>query len=98
MYNFVDMPAMVVALTLGAFLLISKANIVDIKQGWFHMKITFVALLVVCDVICGKWIQQLEMVPDTSKGIKYKILHGCTGLFLIAILFSVYVLHAKVVA
>lgn len=97
-YNFVDMPSMVVALTLGILLLINKSGSVEMTQGWFHMKLTFVALLAICDVTCGKWIQRLELAPDTSRGVKYKILHGLTGLFLIAVLFSVYVLHAKVVA
>lgn len=97
-YNFVDMPSMIAAIILGLFLLMTKASSMDLSQGWFHMKMTFVVLLVVVDVACGKWIQQLELTPDTSRGVKYKILHGITGLLLIGILFSVYVLHAKVVA
>lgn len=97
-YNFVDMPSMIAAIILGLFLLMTKASSMDLSQGWFHMKMTFVVLLVVVDVACGKWIQQLELTPDTGRGVKYKILHGVAGLLLIGILFSVYVLHAKVVA
>ncbi len=94
-YYFVDMPAMVLTILLGLFLLINGLSTVDFSQGWFHMKLTFVALLVVCDVAVGKWVNQLQLEVDSSRGIKYKILHGFIGLFLIATLFSIYVLHVK---
>lgn len=90
MYLFVDLPAMCVAITLGIILLILKG--VDFKAGWFHMKMTFALLLVICDLITGREALFLARHVVVGKGIKYKVLHGLTALFLIGALVGIYIL------
>lgn len=93
MYNFVEMPTMVLSILLGVVLLTR----LDQNQNllWFYLKLTFVAGLVGCDLTCGHFVRELNQRPDTGRGVKYKILHGITGLMLIGALVSIYVLHDK---
>lgn len=90
MYNFVELPTMVLAIFLG-FILTLK---IDQTQNlfWFYAKLCFVVGLVLCDVFCGRFVGELNQHPDKSRGIKYKILHGMTGLMLIGVLTSIYIL------
>ena len=91
MYNFVGLPSMALAIAFGA-ILISQ---IDQEQGvmWFIYKISFAVGLVICDVICGQFISELNNKPDTGRGIQYKILHGMAGLLLIGVIVSIYILR-----
>src|SRR3954468_19364438 len=91
MYFFVDLPSMVVAVICGIFLFILKGA--HFNEGWFHMKLTFIILLVITDIITGRTICRLK--DGEGKKFKFKILHGLTILFLIGILFSVTVMKAR---
>jgi putative membrane protein len=93
MYLFVDLPSMILAIGLGVALLVLKG--VDFKAAWFHMKMTFVVFLLICDFLMGRSIFHLTKKPIKGSGVKYKILHGVTALCLIAILFSIYVLKQQ---
>lgn len=91
MYNFVGLPTMVLAIVFGGILVTT----VDQDQGllWFFEKMGFAIGLVVCDVICGQYIAGLNLGPDTSRGIQYKILHGIVGLLLIGVFVSIYLVR-----
>lgn len=91
MYQFVGLPSMIFALLLGA-VLIHRVNQED-GLGWFMIKISCAIGLVVCDVACGHYINALNLKSEHGKGVRYKILHGVTGLLLIGILTSVYILR-----
>ena len=93
MYNFVELPTMLVAIFLG-FILMTRLDMTG-DLTWFYFKLTFVAGLVVCDVFCGRFVGELNLQPDHTRGIKYKILHGMTGLMLIGVLASIYIIHDK---
>lgn len=91
MYNYVGIPTMIISITLGFLLIIQ----VDQKLGlfWFFHKLAFVLGLVICDVVTGHYIAKLNVNADKGKGISYKVLHGLTGLLLIGVLGSVYLLR-----
>jgi putative membrane protein len=93
MYYFVGMPTMAVALVLGLVLLTQ----VDwtYRPGWFHMKLLFIVCMVLLDAQCGRFVSRLNEGPDSSRGVQYKIFHGLTGLTLIAILLSLYVVRDR---
>lgn len=93
MYNLVELPTMVLALFLGFVLMTTLDQTGDLT--WFYLKLLFVAGLVVCDIFCGRFVSELNLQPDHTRGIKYKILHGMTGLMLIGVLTSIYVMHDK---
>lgn len=90
MYFLVDLPSMVFAIVLGIILLLVKG--VDWKAGWLHMKLLFAFLLIVCDLITGAQAVKLSRKAIVGRGIGYKVLHGMTALFLIAVLISIYIL------
>ncbi len=91
-YLFVDFPSMVLAIFLGIAVLVLKE--VDLKAGWFHMKMTFTLLLVACDIYTGRHIFLLAK-SAVKNSFKYKILHAVTVLCLIAILISIYIFKAR---
>ena len=93
-YLMIDLPSMSLSLILGVLLFIAKG--VDFSQGWLHMKLTFVAFLIVCDIVTGRSILRLSRENKSCRGVRYKILHGVTALSLIALLVSVYIVKNKV--
>jgi protoporphyrinogen IX oxidase len=89
MYFAVDLPAMVVTLALGMTSLFIKK--VDFKAPWLHMKLTFVFLLLLCDLYVGKRI--ILHSKGVAKGRRrYKVFHGLAGLFFIGILVAIYIM------
>ncbi|MCB1135413.1 MAG: CopD family protein [Chlamydiia bacterium] len=93
MYYFIGMPTMCLAVFFGLILL-SGVDL-SYKPGWFHMKLTFILVMIVLDTMCGRMVSKLSEAADRSRGIKYKIFHGVTGLTLIAILVSLYVVRDR---
>lgn len=83
-YNFVQFPSMVLGVIFG--LILWAGLDLSFKPGWFHFKLTAAAGLIVCDLVCGAYVRKLNQEPDLSRGVKYKMLHGFTGLLLIAVL------------
>jgi uncharacterized membrane protein len=90
MYYYIGLPSMFLAVTLGVALLAHTDP--DQIHSWILLMTLFAMPLIACDLITGFFIGELNQRPDTGRGIKYKILHGMTGLFLIALLGSVYLL------
>lgn len=93
MYNYVQFPCMVLSIALG-FLLLANLDL-SYRPGWMHMKLTFALIMIVLDTVCGRFVAQLNKESDHSRGGKFKALHGCVGLSLIAILFSIAVVRDK---
>ena len=93
MYKFVSLPTMGLTILLGIVLMSNLEK--GPGMGWLHMKLTFVLGMVVVDVICGKEIARLNQGHITGRGVKYKILHGITGLLLIGILSSSVLIRDK---
>lgn len=90
MHRFISVPSMAVVVTLGTLLIMN----IDQEKGlfWFSSKLVFALGLIVCDFVCAHYISELVDKADTSKGIKYKVLHGICGLLLIGVLVSIYLL------
>ncbi len=59
------------------------------------MKLTLAVGLVIVDMMCARAIFNLTEQRDHSRGIHYKILHGLSGLLLIGVLISIYVVRDK---
>lgn len=89
-YFFSDLPAMIITLLTGLFLFLQVTF--EGSLGWFHMKLTFVAILIILDQILRSFLQKLEV---SSSDIKYKILHIAIILSLIGLLSSIYLVRKK---
>lgn len=92
-YLFVELPSLILAVVLGLILLIPLKF--GPSAGWFHMKMTFAVALVICDIICGRFVFKADAGLIPQKAIKYKILHGVTALMLIGALSSIYLVRNK---
>ncbi len=90
MYRFISLPSMAMTIVFGSVLIMN----IDPDKGlfWFAHKLAFAMGVIVCDFICGFYISDLVGKADTSRGVKYKILHGVCGLCLIGVLVSIYIL------
>lgn len=93
MYLFVDLPSLILTVVSG--LILFTLTTFGPSLGWFHMKITFVLLLIVADIFLGKEIIKLQTKPITGKEVRYKILHYIIVLFLIGTLCSIYAVRNK---
>ena len=90
MYFAVDLPAMILSVGLGVTSIFVKG--VNMKAPWLHMKLTFVFLLVVCDLIIGRLIIRLCKEPYTGKGRGFKVFHAAAGVCFIGILIAIYII------
>lgn len=93
MYNFIGLPTMTLSILFGMILISGLDHTRNLT--WFYWKLAFVAGLIGCDIICGKWITFLNYEHETGRGVKYKILHGVVGLLFIGVIFSIYVIQHK---
>lgn len=103
MYLLVDLPSMLMAISLGLTLLFLKD--MNWKAPWLHMKLTFAFALIVCDLLTGwkitKGIKEPTLcvagegqivAKSKTSSVGYKILHGLAGLFFIGVLVAIYIL------
>lgn len=91
MYLLIDLPAMILAVSLGTTSFILGTT--DWHAGWFHMKITFVIFLIVCDILCGRYIFSFKRKQRSA--VTFKVLHVLTAVILIGALSSIYVVRNK---
>lgn len=92
MYQFVGLPSLFLALIFGSVLMMR----LNPEKGlnWFLWKMLFAFGLVFSDFLCGHFVVVLTGNVDHCRGIKYKVLHGVCGLFLIGVLASIYLLNS----
>jgi protoporphyrinogen IX oxidase len=88
-----DLPSMILAILTGIILFIFVP--LEWRAGWFHMKLSFVVLLVVCDILTGVTIYRFSKNPSIKSEVLFGWLHMLTLLFLILILFSIYGVRNK---
>ncbi|MCP5464092.1 MAG: CopD family protein [Deltaproteobacteria bacterium] len=94
MFWFVATPGMVVTILMGLFAFFSGGGVQTYFGSgalWFHIKITFVLLLISVHFLLGKNIMKLRAQPEKLAPGRFKALHGLTGVFLIAIIIMVMV-------
>ncbi|MCH9611051.1 MAG: hypothetical protein S4CHLAM81_13830 [Chlamydiales bacterium] len=86
-YFQVELPAMCLTILTGLLLIFLKG--VDWKAPWLHMKLTFVGILVMADLLfLGRLIQK-------KGGVGSKVLHWVVVLSLLAVLAAIYVMKPK---
>lgn len=90
MYFAVDLPAMILTLGLGFSSAFLKG--VNWRAPWLHMKLTFVFLLILCDLYIGRKIIFHSQEPITGKGRRYQFFHGVAGILCLGILIAVYII------
>mgnify|MGYP002623279849 CR=1 FL=1 len=94
MHKFVDWGGFGIMLVSGVWLLVADpAGKAYMKQGYFHMKLTFVLLLVGLDVYLSMKLFRLDPRAAQPKPSTFKVIHGAAGLALVAVLIAVFVIR-----
>jgi putative membrane protein len=89
LHAWVDLPAMCVVLGLGLFLAFTKG--VDFKAGWFHMKMTFMLVLVTCDLTTFFSLRKLNLNEMPYQGKRFKVIYWITIFALLGVMASLYI-------
>jgi len=91
MHKFVDWPGLGMAVLTGLYMLmVGNKHMGYMREGYFHIKLTFVLVLVVCDVIVTKKLFALNGEGKQPSATPFRIIHGVSGLALIGILAAMY--------
>ena len=94
MHKFVDWGGLGIMLVTGAILLVSDPLGKNyMKQGYLHMKLTMVLILVICDVVLTKRLFALTGDETTANATPFRILHGVSALALVGALIAVFVVR-----
>lgn len=93
LYFLVELPAMCMTVLSGLLLLFLKDT--NWKAPWLHMKLTFVAILIVCDLLLLAQLVRPKRETVQEKLLAYKILHWIVVVALLAVLAAIYVMKPK---
>jgi len=83
LYNIITTPGMVVTVAMAIGLISTEPEI--LKSGWLHIKLLFVALLLVYHFWCGRIMKQLEKGENNWNGQKFRALNEAPTLLLVVI-------------
>ena len=95
MHMFADWGGLAIMLVCGLILLIADPFAKDyMKQGYFHMKLTFVVGILICDVFFSRllFFRLRAEGPQPKKAI-FAALHGIAALLVVGVLVSIYVIR-----
>lgn len=87
LYKAIMMPAMLVALATGFLLAWASGWL----QGWLHAKLGLVALLVVYQHFCAKWVKSFSEDANTKSARYYRIANEIPAVVLVLVLILVVV-------
>lgn len=78
-------PSMILILVFGTWMLINNPNF--LKEGWIHLKLAFIAALVIYHLYCGLLYRQLRKGIFRLSSVGLRILNEGATVFLFAIMF-----------
>ena len=84
-YKIISTPAMVFTWIFGLLMLFINPAL--LSQGWIHVKLTLLVLMVGYHFYCRKIIVLQERGVDKKSGLHYRLLNELPTLFLVAIVF-----------
>jgi len=94
MHKFANWAGLLLMLVGGLWLLFwDPAGKHYLKQGYFHAKLTFVVLLLACDVVFSRKLFRLEGEGAQPGATFFRVMHGVVGLALLGVLFAIFILR-----
>ncbi|EGJ34635.1 MULTISPECIES: protoporphyrinogen oxidase HemJ [Moorena] len=89
LYHIITTPGMVVTVAMAIGLLVTEPEV--LKQGWLHIKLAFVALLLVYHFYCGRIMGQLAANQCSWTGQQFRALNEApTVLLMVIVLLAVF--------
>jgi putative membrane protein len=83
LYNIITTPGMVVTVAMAIGLLTTEPEV--LKDRWLHIKLAFVAALLVYHFYCGRLMRQLAADKCTWSGQQFRALNELPTVFLVTI-------------
>jgi putative membrane protein len=83
LYNIITTPGMVVTVAMAIGLLTTEPEV--LKDGWLHIKLAFVAALLVYHHYCGRIMRKLAAGECKWSGQQFRALNELPTVFLVAI-------------
>lgn len=87
LYHIITTPGMVVTVAMAIALLVSQPDY--LKSGWLHLKLGFVALLLVYHFYCGRLMNRLEQGLCQWTGQQFRVLNEAPTVLLVSIVLLV---------
>ncbi len=89
LYHIITTPGMVVTVAMAIGLLLTEPEV--LKQGWLHIKLAFVALLLVYHFYCGRIMRRLAANECSWTGQQFRALNEApTILLMVIVLLAVF--------
>ena len=83
LYNIITTPGMIVTVAMAIGLISTEPEI--LKSGWLHIKLSFVALLLLYHFYCGRMMKKLEKGECNWTGQQFRSLNEAPTLLLVVI-------------
>lgn len=83
LYNIITTPGMVVTVSMAICLLTTEPEV--LKSWWLHLKLTFVALLLIYHFWCGRIMKKLAMGECNWSGQQFRALNEAPTVLLVLI-------------
>ena len=83
LYNIITTPGMAVTVAMALGLIYTEPGI--LKSGWLHIKLSFVALLLIYHFYCGRIMKQLAKGECQSTGQQFRALNEAPTILLVVI-------------
>ena len=83
LYSIITTPGMIVTVAMAGGLIYTEPEI--FKSGWLHIKLTFVALLLLYHFYCGRIMKQLAQEQCQWTGQQFRALNEAPTLLLVVI-------------
>jgi uncharacterized membrane protein len=94
MHKFANWAGLFLMLVAGVVLLVwDPAGKEYMKKGYFHMKLTAILALVVCDILFTRKLMRLEGEGEQPKAAFFRIMHGVVGLTLLVTLAALFIIR-----
>lgn len=90
LYYFIAVPAMVITLTFGIWLLVTRSYLLDAEatgSAWMHVKLTLVFLLVIYHHISGALVKKMKKGTIRWSSIGLRIFNELPTILLVAVVF-----------
>jgi protoporphyrinogen IX oxidase len=85
LYYGIMTPGMILTFTFGFWMLGSYAWTIYGTNGWLHMKLALLAILLIYHLICGKWLLDFKNDRNQHSHVYYRWMNEVPVLFLVAI-------------
>jgi protoporphyrinogen IX oxidase len=95
MHKFVDWPGLAIMLVTGVWLLLKQPSVYfKNPTGYFHIKLTLIVVLLVCEVLLSRKLFSLRAEGEQPRATFFRVLHGVSALAIVGILYAVMIVRA----